>query len=157
MIGTFTVTVRRLVVAADGADQRARGALALQVGVVMREVFHGERHVGVAQERLVLVAVRVEGAGDERRGPTTSRTRRASSASGRGTPRAAMAPCTAEIDAVERARRRSSSIIRADEGLERLLGDPAGPGAGLRETAATSMPTSSTPSNSRATLTKPPM
>src|SRR6266481_3594772 len=53
------------VVTADGADQHASRALALQAAVVMREVFGAEREVGLAQELGVLVAVRIEGAGDE--------------------------------------------------------------------------------------------
>src|SRR6266481_1203554 len=53
------------VVAADCADQHASRALALQAAVVMREVFGAEREVGLAQELGVLVAVRIEGAGDE--------------------------------------------------------------------------------------------
>ena len=65
MIGTLLRDGGGLVVAADGAHQHARRALALQVAVVVREVFYRERHVGVAQEFLVLVAVRIEGADDE--------------------------------------------------------------------------------------------
>ncbi len=55
----------RSVVAADGADQHAGRALALQAAVVVREVFRAEREVGLTQELGVLVAVRIEGAGDE--------------------------------------------------------------------------------------------
>src|SRR5204862_2906015 len=55
----------RWVVAADGADQHAGRALALQAAVVVREVFRAEREVGLTQELGVLVAVRIEGGGDE--------------------------------------------------------------------------------------------
>src|SRR5262249_29856135 len=55
----------RGVVAADGADQHASRALALQAAVVVREVFRAEREVGLTQELGVLVAMRIEGAGDE--------------------------------------------------------------------------------------------
>ena len=42
-----------------------RRALALQMAVVVREVFYAERHVGLLEKLFVLVAVRIEGADDE--------------------------------------------------------------------------------------------
>jgi len=50
--------MRGLVGATNGPHQHARGALALQVAVVMREVLATERQIGVPQELRVLVAVR---------------------------------------------------------------------------------------------------
>ena len=85
--------MRRLVITFDRPHQGPRRAFALQIAVVVREIFHRERHVRELEKFLVLIAVRIEGRGDEGFGPTTSRTRRASSASGRGTPRTAIAPC----------------------------------------------------------------
>src|SRR5262252_3776892 len=61
-----TVAVRIGTFAADGADQHARRALALQAAVVVREVFRAEREVGVTQELGVLVAMRIERTGDKR-------------------------------------------------------------------------------------------
>src|SRR5262245_30833926 len=63
--------------------------------------------------------------------PTTVRTRRASSASGRATPRTPMA-MEAEIDTVERAMRLELSDHPANEGLVGLLRDPPRARAGLR-------------------------
>ena len=56
------------VVAPDRPHQGSRRAFALQVIVVVREIFYAERHVGMLQERLVLIAMKVEGRNDERAG-----------------------------------------------------------------------------------------
>ncbi len=60
--------MRRLVVAPDRPHQGSRRALALQIAVIMRKIFHRERHVGVFEELVVLIAMKIEGRGDERFG-----------------------------------------------------------------------------------------
>src|SRR5713226_3969630 len=57
--------MRGLVVAPDCPHQGSRRALSLQVAVIMRKIFYGERHVGVSEKRVILIAVQIEGRGDE--------------------------------------------------------------------------------------------
>jgi hypothetical protein len=96
----------------------------------MRKVFDRERHVGVLQEFLVLVAVQIEGRGDEGiwpDGPADPpcqlglRPRHAAYTHG---------AVQAEIDAVERAVGLDPGNHLADESLKGLFGDPSRSGAG---------------------------
>ncbi len=124
--------MRGHVVATDGAHQHPRGALALQVHVVVREVLHAERHVGVAEEFRILVAMRVEGRGDARLWPQCV----AHAARDLGfRPRHAAHAHRAmqrEVGAVEGAEGAQLLELPAEEGLEGLVGDPARSRSGLR-------------------------
>ena len=122
----------RLVVAADRAHQHARGALALQVFVVMREIFDGKAHVGVLEELVVLIAVQIEGRGDNGlrshhlARPARQLRLRPQHAAHRHR------AVDAEIDAVERAGGLQSLDHLAGERLEGLFGHPARTHIGLR-------------------------
>ena len=122
----------------------------------MREILAAERQVGVAQEFLVLVAVRIESCGDE--GARSDDCADATGKFGFGTGNAARGhgAVDAEIDAVERSLGGELCDHAADVGLVGVLRHPAGADPVFGQ-SGNSMPTSSTPSNSRATCTKPPM
>ncbi len=120
-----------LVVAADGADQHARCALALQVGVVVREVLHRERHVGSGQKFLVLVAVRIEGADDEGLASHHRPHPPRDVGLGLGHPAHAHGAVQCEIDAVPLAAGLQFGDLTAEEMLVGILGDPARAGPGL--------------------------
>ncbi len=122
---------RGRVVAANGADQHARRALALQVGVVVREVLHAEGHVGGGQELLVLVAVRIEGADDEGAAPDHRAHPPRDLGLGPGHAAHAHRAVQGEIDAVPCSAGLQFVDHAAEEDLERLCRDPAGAGTGL--------------------------
>ena len=64
-MGTLTVIVAGRYSPRIARTMVARGALALQVHVVVREVLHAECQVGGLQELFVLVAVRIERRGQD--------------------------------------------------------------------------------------------
>src|SRR5260370_15740237 len=55
----------RLVVASDRPHQGSRRTLSLKVAVVVWKIFHGERHVGIFEELVVLISVEIEGSSDK--------------------------------------------------------------------------------------------
>src|ERR1700738_2671089 len=119
------------VVAPDRADQGSCRALSLQVAVVMWKIFYRKRHVGVVEELAVLVAVEIEGRGDECLGsdrfphpPRQFGLRARDAAYGHG-------PVQAEIDAVERFAGLDLGDHPADEGFIGVSGDPSGSHIGL--------------------------
>ena len=122
----------RHVVAANGAHQHARRALALEVAVVVREVFDREGHVGLGQEFRILVAVRIEGADDE--GLAPDHLADAAGDVGLRSRDAAHAhrPVQAEIDPVERPLLLQAGDHPAHKCLVGLFRDPARAGAGAR-------------------------
>ena len=121
-----------LVLALDCADQHARGTLALEVAVVVREILAAERQVGVAQELLVLVAMRIEGRCDERARPDDGADTTGEFGFGTGDAARGHGAVHAEVDAVERTLGGELCDHAADVGFERLLRQPAGAGTGLR-------------------------
>src|SRR5215470_4929276 len=126
------------------------------MAVVVREVLRAEREVGLAQELGVLVAVRIEGAGDE--GVAAHDLAHAAGDVGLGPRHAPHAhrAMKGEIDAVPCATVLELGEHAAEKVLVGVRRDPArarpGPGPERRLDA-----TSSTPACSRATFTKPPM
>lgn len=85
--------------------------LALQIAVVMREIFRREGEVGIAQEGLVLVAMRIEGGGDD--GVPPDRLPHAARDLRLGARHAANAhgAVDGKVDAVDRRRGLQSAII----------------------------------------------
>ena len=123
----------RFVVAADRTDQRACRAFALQIAVVVRVVLHAEGQVGIPQEILILVAVRIEGAGDEGLGPDHLADTARELRFGLGDiayPHRAM---QGQIGAVERPLRLELGDHLVDEVIVGAFVDPTGAGAGLRK------------------------
>jgi hypothetical protein len=120
-----------LVVAADGADQHAGSALALQARIVVREVLHAEGEVGLSQELGILVAVRIEGASDEGAAPHHLAHPARDVGLGRRHAAHAHRAVKGEIDAVPFAAGLELGELAAKEALVGILGDPARAGAGL--------------------------
>src|SRR5712672_1584392 len=124
--------MRGLVVAFDRPHQGSRRALSLQVAVIVRKIFYGKRHVGVSEKRVILIAVEIEGRGDDY--AWADRLAYPACQFGLGARHAPYRhrPMQAEIDALERRAGVDLGNHPADEGFIGVLGDPSGADRGFR-------------------------
>jgi hypothetical protein len=97
----------------------------LKVAVVVRKIFHRERHVGVFEELAIFIAVEIKGRGDEYFG--TDRFPYPSRQFGLWARDAAYGhgPVQAEVNTFERLVRADLSDHFADEGFIGILSDPS--------------------------------